>query len=202
MRKKEKKISTDSCGNFLFVNKVGGEYAFAKEPIYIDKSATLYYKSQLPTVFTFEEWEELLFDSNLWNIPTKFMFDQLVKEFYDRYNAGTWEISASEDYGGWRNITWLWVWDCFRHIFWLKEWYYNPFVEDKFDDRKWRSYFHSSSRVSWSSHSNYALWISKNRVCSCMIGWEAMPLWIRPVTLFPNRKISYNTEGNFIYLKI
>ena len=197
----KKRIPTDKCGNFWFVNKVGGEYAFAKEPIYIDKSATDYYKSKLPTVFTFQEWEELLCDSNLWNIPTKFMFDQLVKEFYDKYNAGDWELSVSE-YSHWYDITWLWVWDCFRHIFWLKEWNYNPFVNDKFDDRKWCSYFYSSDKPSCMTHSRYALWVSKNRVCSCMVGGEDMSLWIRPVTLFPNRDISYNTEGNFIYLKI
>lgn len=197
----KKRMPTDKCGNFWFVNKVGGEYAFAKEPIYVDKSATDYYKSKLPTVFTFQEWEELLVDSNLWNIPAKFMFDQLVKEFYDRYNAGFWEITADTEYG-WFNVTWLWVWDFFRKIFWLKEWNYNPFVNDKFDDRKWWSYFYSGDRPNHITNSRYALWIGKNRVCSCMVSWEEMPLWIRPVTLFPNRDISYNTEGNFIYLKI
>ena len=201
MRKDKKEMPTDSCGNFWFVNKVGGEFAFAKEPIYIDKSNFDYYKSKLPTVFTFEEWEELLFDSNLWTMPPVLMFDQLVKEFYDKYNVGEWEIRANEAVG-WFDINWLWVWDCFRHIFWLKEWRYNPFVKDPFDDRKWWSYFYSSSKVNWSSHSRYALWISKNRVCSRMVSWEDTPLWIRPVTLFPNREISYNTEGNFIYLKI
>lgn len=202
MRKDKKEMPTDSCGNFWFVNKVGGEYAFAKEPIYIDKSDMPFaYKSNLPTVFTFQEWEELLVDSNLWTIPTKFMFDQLVEEFYNMYNAGTWELRNNE-YNGWFNLVWLWVWDCFRKVFWLKEWYYNPFIEDNFDNRKWWSYFYSSSRVSGTKNSRYALWIKENRVCSCMEGTEDMPLWIRPVTLFPNREISYNKGSNFIYLKI
>lgn len=202
MRKDKKEMPTDSCGNFWFVNKVGGEFAFAKEPIYIDKSDMPFaYKSNLPTVFTFEEWEELLYDSNLWTMPPVLMFDQLVKEFYDKYSVGQWEIRTAGD-DGWWNVTWIWVWDCFRYAFWLKEWYYNPFIEDKFDDRKWRSYFHSGSKVNWAQYSRYVLWINKNRVCSRMIGWEAMPLWIRPVTLFPNREISYNKWSNFIYLKI
>lgn len=201
MKKKRKEMPTDKCGNFWFLNKVGGEYVFAKEPIYIDKSTTYYYKSKLPTVFTFQEWEELLLDSNLWNIPAKFMFDQLVKEFYDKYNTGQWEISADE-INGWYNITWIWVWDWFRYVFWLKEWNYNPFINEPFDDRKWWSYFYSSDKVNHSSYGRYALWISRNRVCSCMVSWEDTPLWIRPVTLFPNREISYNKEGNFIYLKI
>jgi len=201
MRKKEKKMPTDKCGNFWFLNKVGGEYVFAREPIYIDKSTTYYYKSKLPTVFTFQEWEELLVDSNLWNIPARFMFDQLLKEFYDKYNPGTWEISVDE-YSGWYNIIWVWVWDFFRQLFWLKEWNYNPFVNDTFNDKKRWCYFYSSDKANHTSHSRYALWVGRNRVCSCMVSSEDTPLWIRPVTLFPNRDISYNTEGNFTYLKI
>ena len=59
----KKRMPTDKCGNFCFVNKVGGEYVFAREPIYIDKSDTDYYTSKLPTVFTFQEWEEILVDT-------------------------------------------------------------------------------------------------------------------------------------------
>jgi hypothetical protein len=55
MKKVENKIRTDKCGNFCFVNKVGGEFVFSKQPISIDKEGFFYYSDKPPTVFTFQE---------------------------------------------------------------------------------------------------------------------------------------------------
>ena len=198
MKKAENKMATDKCGNFCFINKVGGEFVFSKDPISIDKEGFFYYSDKLPTVFTFQEWEQLLLDTNWRHYPCREMYNQLVKEFYDKYKED-WRDLMWDTNDEWYDLRWHNVGTKFRKLFWFKEWLYNPYVHDWIRE-DW-NFFYSCSRQRGANHKMTALWVGNNRVCTFMNCSPDTPLWIRPVSLFPNKNLEWCSD-NFIYVDL
>lgn len=197
MKKGERKIRTDKCGNFCFVNNVGGSFVFCKEPLSIEKEQ-FRYVSQLPTVFTFQEWEELLLESNQWWLPTRALFNDLVITFYNKYKED-WRDLRWNDYEDWYDLRWKDVWKVFRKVFWIKEWLYNPYIGIWYRDG-W-NFFYSCSNLRGSNEKKTALWIDEWRVCTFMNCIPETELWIRPVSLLSNRQFEL-WGSDFIYVDL
>jgi hypothetical protein len=139
-----------------------------------------------------------LLDTNWWHYPCREMYNQLVKEFYDKYKED-WRNLMWDTNDEWYDLRWPNVGTKFRRLFWFEKWLYNPYIHDWFRE-DW-NFFYSCSRQRGVNNKMTALWIGNDRVCTFMNCVPETPLWIRPVSLFPNKNLEWCSD-NFIYVDL